>query len=61
MFGVLQLSVLILSDYDYVNPLLIGILGHKEVNGINIDSGNTGSSKISARVKLNGYINEVFL
>lgn len=57
MFGVLQLSVLILSDYDYVNPLLIGILGHKEVNGINIDSGTNGSSKISSRVKLNGYIN----
>lgn len=61
MFGVLQLSVLILSDYDYVNPLMIGILGHKEVNGLNMDSGRIGSSKISARVKLNGYKNEVFL
>lgn len=57
MFGVLQLSVLILSDYDYVSPVLIGILGHKEVNGLNIDSGRVGSPKISARVQLNGYTN----
>lgn len=57
MFGVIQLSFFILSDYDYVNPLLIGVLGRSEVNGININSNNKGSSSISSRVTLNGFKN----
>lgn len=37
MMGTLQLSYILLSDYDYVNPLLVGVLSRKEVNGLNID------------------------
>lgn len=55
MFGVLQLSYFILSDYDYMNPLLLGVLNRKEVNGLNVYSGKTGSPSISSRVILNGH------
>ena len=61
MFSVIQLSFLILSDYDYINPLQIGALDRKEVNGLNIDNNAVGSSKLSSRVILNGFTTENYL
>ena len=61
MFGVLQLSYFILSDYDFVNPLLLGVLDRKEVNGLNTQSNSPGSASISSRVTLNGHTSEVFV
>lgn len=61
MFGVMQLSYFILSDYDYINPLLIGVLDRKEVNGPNVSPSSSGSSSISSRVLLNGHSSEVYL
>lgn len=29
MFGVLQLSYIVLSDYDYLNPVLKGMLNRR--------------------------------
>jgi len=43
MFGLVQLSYFIMCDYDYVNPLMLGVLDRKEVNGINVDDGENGS------------------
>ena len=61
MFGLVQLNYFILSDYDYINPLMIGMLGRKEVNGINVDDKEKGNLAISARVLLNGITSERFL
>lgn len=61
MFGLVQLNYFILSDYDYINPLMIGMLGRKEVNGINVDDKEKGNPAISARVLLNGITSERFL
>ena len=61
MFGVLQLSYFILSDYDFVNPLLLGVLDRKEVNGLNTQSSSPGSASISSRVTLNGHTSEIFV
>jgi hypothetical protein len=61
MFGLIQLSYFIMCDYDYVNPLMMGVLDRKEVNGINVDDGKTNSPNLSARVRLNGITSERFL
>ena len=60
MFGVLQLSYLSLSNYDYVPPALIGVLQRKEVNGLNIE-GSSSSSTLPSRVIANGYASSDFL
>ena len=61
MFGTLQLSYLILSDYDYINPVFRQILGRNEVNGISKASGSTGNPLMSYRVVYNGFNSEIFL
>ena len=61
MFGVLQLSYLALSDYDYINPVLRGMLNRRQVNGYNVNDGSSGSQSISDRVIFNGYSSQVFL
>lgn len=55
MFGVMQLSYFVLSDYDNVNPVLSSILNRKEVNGLNIQSSSNTNYHLSARLLGNGF------
>ena len=61
MFGALQVSYLILSDYDYINPVFRQILGRGEVNGLNLARPSQTNPLISNRVVYNGFTSEIFL